>query len=136
MIMKIERIRWPHFWENQPTPRLKNVLADLNQGSDIEGAVLVDRNDAMIVCGLPEERNYEAETPEILTLLGNLISSTPDRGHNSMFAQCILDYNGGKILAQKLKDDLILLVVLKKQGYISLAMLDIENSIRKIEGIL
>jgi hypothetical protein len=53
-----------------------------------------------------------------------------------MFAQRIFEYNGFKVLAKKLRDKLTLLVLLRKRGYVSLAMLDIENSIRRIDEIM
>lgn len=121
--------------DDQAELGLKDVVSDLRQGSDIEGAVIVYGREEIIACDLPESTNYEAEIPEILALLkeDGYSSSEHDKG---MFSQHILDYNGYKVLAKKLKEKLTLLVLLKKRGYISLAMLDIENSIRRIYEIL
>lgn len=124
------------FEEEQPVSRLKAVVSDLKKGSDIEGAVLVDEEDAIIASALPENKNYEAEIPDILALLEEYGGFSPSEHHNAMFAQQVFDYNGFKVLAKKLRDELTLLVLLKKRGYVSLAMLDIENSIRRIHEIM
>jgi len=122
--------------EDQAVLRLKDVVSDLRKGSDIEGAVIVDGKEAIIACDLPVGTNYEREIPEILALLEEEHGYAPSEHHKVMFAQRIFDYNGYKVLAKKLKEKLTLLVLLQKRGYISLAMLDIENSIRKINEIL
>lgn len=122
--------------EDQVELTLKKVVSDLRKGSDIEGAVIVDEKEAIIACDLPESTNYEAEIPEILAMLKGEDGYAPSKHQKGMFAQNIFDYNGHKVLAKKLKEKLTLLVLLKKRGYISLAMLDIENSIRIIYEIL
>jgi predicted regulator of Ras-like GTPase activity (Roadblock/LC7/MglB family) len=122
--------------EKQPKPELKAVISDLRRGSDIEGAILVDEKDAIIATALPENKNYERDIPEILEILEKGYGSNLNKHDNFMFAQQIFDFNGFKVLAKKLRDKLTLLVLLKKQGYISLAMLDIENSVRKIDEIM
>ena len=114
---------------------LKNVVSELREGSDIEGAVLIGEKDTIIAYDLPHGRDYEGEISEILAMLkgfGGLVQEHD----NVMFAQQIFDFNGHKILAKKLKDQLTLLVLMQKRGYVSLAMLDIENSIRRIHEIL
>lgn len=122
--------------DEQTELRLKDVVSDLRKGSDIEGAVIVDGREEIIACDLPESTNCEAEIHEILTLLEEKHGYSPGEHEEGMFSQRIFDYNGYKVLAKKLKKKLTLLVLLKKRGYISLAMLDIENSIRRIYEIL
>jgi hypothetical protein len=56
--------------------------------------------------------------------------------HHVMFKQYIAEYNGHKILSKKIRNGITLLLLLGKKGYTSLAMLDIENSTRKIDEIL
>lgn len=134
--MKLEEIRWSNFRGNRRTSRIKEVLSDLKKGSDIEGAMLIEGNDAIIACDLPARANYDKEIPEVLAMLEELCGQTTNELNEVMFAQQIFDFNGHKILAKKLKDKLTLLVMMQKRGYISLAMLDIENSIRRIDEIL
>jgi len=122
--------------DDQVELTLKKVVSDLRKGSDIEGAVIVDGREEIMACDLPESTNYEAEIPEILALLEEEDGYSPSEHEEGMFSQSILEYNGYKVLAKKLKEKLTLLVLLKKRGYISLAMLDIENSIRRIYEIL
>ncbi len=132
----LEDIRKSDFEENDPLSRLEKVISDLKEGRDIEGALLVDEEDAIIACALPENTHYEAEIPKILALLEKRGYHVKNENHKVMFAQHIFEYNGYKILAKKLKDKLILLVMMKKRGYVSLAMLDIENTIRRIDEII
>lgn len=122
--------------DDQAELTLKKVVSDLRKGSDIEGAVIVDGREEIIACDLPESANYEAEIHEILAILEEEDGYVPSENQKGMFAQLIFDYNGYKVLAKKIKEKLTLLVLLKKRGYISLAMLDIENSIRRIYEIL
>jgi predicted regulator of Ras-like GTPase activity (Roadblock/LC7/MglB family) len=122
--------------EKVPQLRLKEVISELKDGVDIEGAVLVNESDEIIACAFSKSTNYESEMHEIMALFEELNDLTCDKSQDAFFAQRILDYNGFKILAKKLKDKLTLLVILKKRGYLSLAMLEIENSTRKIHEIL
>lgn len=114
--------------------RLINVISDLKNGTDIKGAALIGDKDRIIVSDLPKGNNYPAEIPEILSRLRYWHDSTLPL--NGMFAHCIIDYNGGKVLAKILRENFMLLVLLEKTGYVGLAMLDIENSVREINGIL
>lgn len=121
--------------EEKAASRLKDVISELREGSDIDGAVLIGEKDAIIAYDLPPNGNFEGDIPEILAILEEL-GGLAQEHDNVMFAQRIFDFNGHKILAKKLKDQLTLLVLMQKRGYVSLAMLDIENSIRRIHEIL
>jgi len=124
-----------HSPENLPKSLLKDVLSDLKEANDIEGAVLVDGKDIIVACDLPANAQYEAEIPKILERIEELGGFALNENSKYMFSHCIFDYDGCKILAKRLRN-LTLLVMLQKQGYIGLAMLDIENSIRRIDEIL
>ena len=126
----------PNFQENRSVSMLKKVVSDLKEGSDIMGAALIDEDHSMITFDLPENESYKSDIPEILALLKGTNPSSTKVHRNCMFMPSILDYNGCRILAQKLTNDLTLLVMLQKQGYMGLAMLEIENSIRRIQEIL
>lgn len=133
--MRLSKTRSPNFQQNLPASRLKKVLSDLKEAKDIEGAVLIEGKGAIIACDLPDGTNYEAEIPKILALIEELGDYALSKRGKTMFAQCIFDYNGCKMLVKRLKN-FTLLVMLQKRGYIGLAMLDIENSIRRIDEIL
>ena len=115
---------------------LRKVISDLSEVEDIEGAVLVEGRDEIIAGNFPDTTDYKKEISEILQMLEDTTDSEKIENQNHIFEHSILDYNGLKILAKKLKERLTLLVVIHNRGYISLAMLDIENSIRKINEIL
>ncbi|UCE38256.1 MAG: hypothetical protein JSW00_03190 [Thermoplasmata archaeon] len=129
-------MRQSEFQENLAISRLKQVISDLNKISDIKGAALVEGMNDIIACDLPPSTNYKEDISEILKLLEDGDGYTINRQHEVMFAHRILDYNGYKVLVKKLGDRLTLLVMLQKRGYVSVAMLDIENSIRRIDEII
>jgi predicted regulator of Ras-like GTPase activity (Roadblock/LC7/MglB family) len=133
--MSLKNIQYSSTQKNLATSRIKKVLSDLKEASDIEGVVLVEGKDSIIASDLPDSTNYKLEIPEILAMFKELGGYTLGKRCNSMFAHCIFDYNGCKILAKRLKN-FTLLVMLQKRGYIGLAMLEIENSIRRIDEIL
>ncbi len=122
--------------QSWPISRLNKVISDLMEGDGIEGAVLLDRRDAVIAGGFPKEENYKSDMPEIMSLVEKWVGSALGKLQTGIFAQCILDYNGCKILAKKHNNRFTLLVMLSKRGYIGPAMLDLENSIMKIDEIL
>jgi predicted transcriptional regulator len=108
----------------------------LKEGADIEGAALVDYEDSIIAYDLPNDKNYKDEIHGILEFIKSTFDSQQDLKNEYIFAHRVFEYNGFKVLAKKLKDKLTLLVMLRKRGYVSLAMLDVENSIRMIDSIL
>jgi predicted regulator of Ras-like GTPase activity (Roadblock/LC7/MglB family) len=135
--MKLEEdIRVSEMQENISITLLKKIISDLRNESDIEGVCIVDQNDAIIASDLPDSSHYEADITEIMQLINEEDGYLAYEQSKVLFSQRILDYNGCKILAKKIKDKLTLLVMIPKRGYISLAMLDIENSIRKIDEIM
>ena len=133
--MDLEESRWPNTLENLPPSRLRKVLSDLIEASDIEGAILVEGKDSIIAYDLPDKTIDDTEIHKILAMLEESNDSPPIKNDNFIFTQSIFDYNGCKILAKR-SGNLILLVMLQKQGYVGLAMLEIENSIRRIREIL
>lgn len=123
-------------FEKEPHSRLREVISEIKEGGDIEGAILVNESDDIIVSAFSKGTNYESMEKEILTLLDALKDPSLGKSNDTFFTQRIFDYNGLKVLVKKIKNRLTLLVILKKRGYISLAMLDIENSTRKIHEIM
>ncbi len=133
--MDLEESRWPNALENLLPYRLRKVLSDLIEASDIEGAILVEGKDSIIAYDIPDRTNDDTEIHKILAMFEESDDSPPTRNDNFIFTQSIFDYNGCKILAKR-SGNLTLLVMVQKQGYVGLAMLEIENSIRKIREIL
>jgi predicted regulator of Ras-like GTPase activity (Roadblock/LC7/MglB family) len=122
--------------ENISIILLKKIISDLRDETDIEGVCIVDQNDEIIASDLPETSHYESDITEIMQLINEGDGYSAYEQSKVLFSQRILDYNGCKILAKKIRDKLTLLVMIHKRGYISLAMLDIENSIRKIDEVM
>ena len=115
--------------------QLKKVVSDLKDGEDVEGAFLIGEGDCVIACELTNKNN-DYDLRKILTLI-NKTSSAPVHPTGDMIFTCAeFDYNGSRILGKKLDDTLTLFVMLKKRSYVSLAMLNLENTVRKIDNIL
>jgi hypothetical protein len=111
-------------------------MADLNETQDIEGVALIEGTDSILAYDFPHHDNNKVEIQKILELLKETSTTAPVTSNNTYFAHNMLNYNGLRVLTKKLNKNRTLLVMLRKQGYISLAMLDIENSIRMIDEIM
>lgn len=61
--------------------KLKEVVSNLKEGSDIEGALMDEGKDAIIAYDVPENTNYEVELPKIMELIekGNGFALTGHR---------------------------------------------------------
>ena len=116
--------------------KLREVISEMREGGDIEGAVLVNEKNDIIVSAFSKNADLTLENHEILSLIEALEDPELGKSQDVFFTQRIFDYKGLKVLAKRIKDKLTLLVILKQPGYISLAMLDIENSIMRIDEIL
>ncbi len=115
---------------------LNNVISDLKSKSDIQGAVLLDRNGHVIARALPHEGISKLKLSELLPMLLELSQLTPQRAENIMFPHLFSEDHDCKILARSVKKDLFLLVLLQESCYMGPAMLDMENSVLRIREIL
>ena len=117
-------------------PEIKFMLSDLSKRRDVLGAVLVRGDMGIVACDLPV---YDNETPDILDELAMMENwgAYPRRvPKNSLFPQLVRDGNGFKIFAKQMSGDLTLFVMMRNSGYIGLATLDIEKTIKKIKKTL
>ena len=129
-----EHIRWGKYLENKPASLLQKVVCDLKDGDDIKGAALIYKNRTLLAHDMPNDMNLEVDIPSILYSVEN---KNPKYNPNTiLMGHNIIDHKGFKILVKNLDNDFTILVLMQKHGYISLAMLDIENSIRWIEEII
>lgn len=115
---------------------VRNVIADLMCGSDVEGVVLV-RDDSEVIAGnLPLTGGIMAGGPSIGTFLNEVMENFSMSMQNDIFSQPVAYSGDYQMLARRITGDLTLLAMVKSPGYMGLAMLDIENSVRKIGDIL
>lgn len=121
---------------NGPRRLLKKIFSDLIENIDVEGALLIDDNYKVIASELPDNEMFIKNLPEILSNSKRWDNPDLNAFHHVMFKQFVMDHNGHKILSKRLRNGTTLLILLGKKGYTSLAMLDIENSTRKIDEIL
>ena len=114
---------------------LNNVISDLKAKSDIEGAVLMNGVGQVIARALPRGSISALGLSELLPRLMELSFETTNKTPHIMFSHLVSEHNGRKILARYVKEDLFLLVLLQKSCYMGPAMLDMENSILRIQEI-
>jgi predicted regulator of Ras-like GTPase activity (Roadblock/LC7/MglB family) len=125
-----KNISWGKMIEETPISLLHKVVSDLKNADDIKGAAIIYKNNHFLAHEMSDNMDL---VPKIPYLLKNV-----DEGSSNMtlYGHTIKKYDGLKIILKELENDLTLLVILQRDGYISLAMIDIENSIRCIEEIL
>lgn len=133
--MNHKLIKHKDFKQNSQISIIKKVLSELKESKDIEGALLVEGTESVLASALPNRTEHEMDVTKILAQMRELQGHINDTNDHGMFSQHIFEYNGFTVLARTL-NNLTLLVMLQKSGYMGLAMLDIENSIRKIDQVL
>jgi hypothetical protein len=124
------------FYEKESLTRLSEVISNIKDGDDIEGAILINERDDTIVSAFSNSINRKIKMTEIISLLYSLKDPMIGKTNDTFFTQRIFDYNGLKVLTKNIMERLTLLVFLKKRCYISLVMLDVENSTRRIHEIM
>ena len=112
------------------------MVADLKDGEDVEGVVLIGERDYIIACELSSNYDHRNDIGQILKLINEDPKTLSMKNDETIFTCSELDYNGFKVLVKKVRDKLTLLVLLRKRSYVSLAMLNFENTIRMIDSIL
>ncbi len=115
---------------------LINVISDLKAKSDIQGAVLINGMGQVIAPTLPQGSISALGLSELLPKLMELSLETTNKTQQIMFPHLVSEHTGRKILARYVNEDLFLLVLLQKSCYMGPAMLDMENSILRIQDIL
>jgi hypothetical protein len=131
-----ENIRWGTVLENSPLSMVRKAVFNLRNQDDIKGAVLIYNLDSIIAYEMPNNLKFKEQIPKILKKLENGFENKENDPPKILFEHQIIDYNGYKILVKRLIPNLTLLVMLQKHGYLSLAMIDVENSIRWIKEII
>ncbi len=126
----------PALQNNSPWAMLKKVIADLIENIDVEGALLIDGDYNVLASELPDNEMFIKNLLEILSSSKRWNNPDLNVFNHVMFKQFVMDHNGYKILSKRIRNGITLLILLGKKGYTSLAMLDVENSTRKIDEIL
>jgi predicted regulator of Ras-like GTPase activity (Roadblock/LC7/MglB family) len=115
---------------------LNNVISDLKAKSDIQGAVLINGGGHIIARSLPNTSISHLKLSELLPKLMELSLDNTNKTQHFMFPHLVSEHKGRKIIARYVNEDLFLLVLLQKSCYMGPAMLDLENSILRIQEIL
>jgi len=104
--------------------------------SDVNGAGVV-RADGSIVSWHAEEDIRPTEyIDHILNMMSRKNQESVHNCHHGMFRETIVNYNGHKILASKIGGDALLMLVLERNAFLGLTMLDVECYLGDIEKAL
>lgn len=113
---------------------LREIMGKLVSISDVDAAGLLKMDGSVISWHM----NEVIELSQYIDFMLDYISHPHEKNFpkNGMFMQKILDFNGYKILLSWIGADVILMLLLDKNAYLGLAMLDVEGSLREIEKVL
>jgi hypothetical protein len=122
--------------KNTTSFQLNKVISRLKEAGDIQGVALIQGNDSILAYDFPQYKNDKADIQNIIKLLKQAKDSNHTSHHKTHLNHNIINYNGARVLAKKLKNNRFLLVMLHKRGYVNFALMDIENSIGMIDEIM
>jgi predicted regulator of Ras-like GTPase activity (Roadblock/LC7/MglB family) len=114
---------------------LINLMRNLTINDDIKGAALVSKEGTILACDVPDNTVFTTNIPRIMDIMNLCEGSFGAESSNIMFNQTIFNYNESKVIAKKLRTGIALLVLMDRTGYVSLVMLEIENSTRMINQV-
>lgn len=101
--------------------------------SDVDGAAIMRADGSVISWRMNDGEKPTQYIDFVHDYMSVAYQNKIKYGTYGMFTESIMEYNGHKILISKIKADLILLLVLKKDAYIGLTMLDVESCLREID---
>ncbi len=126
-----------------PTPSVKTehktlegVISKIVSISDVSGAAII-RADGSVVSWRAKDGDESKQ--DIDSLLHSMSAAYKKKIHHykdGMFTESIIDHNGHKILMSRIREDMMLMLVLDKRAYLGLTMLDMEGCIREIDKAL
>ncbi len=111
-------------------------MGKLVSKSDVSGAAIVRADGAVISW---HTKDGHRPTQDIDFMLDFLVQDHQKNIHywkSGMFTESILNYNGHKILSSRLREDMMLMLVLDKGAYLGLTMLDMECCLREMDRAL
>lgn len=114
-------------------------MAKLVSITDVNGAAIIRTNGSVLSWRSEDIRN-NSKPKEYIDFIKNYMSATYQKDtlyhKDGLFGESIIDYNGSKLLTSRIKDDIMLLLVLDKKAYLGLTMLDIEGCIQDLDSAL
>lgn len=112
---------------------LDEMMNKLVSIPDVSGAAIL-RVDGSLVSW----RTKNGEKPiEDIDFINKSISAVYKKNihhfKDGLFRESILDYNGHKIFISKIREDVMLLLLVNKKAYLGLTMLDVEGCLREVD---
>ena len=117
-------------------PLIKEIMSDLRRVEDVGGTVLIRLDGSVMAMDLPSEIHMNVSMRGLLQNLALLRGKTQLNRSKSIFAPVVIQYNGFNVLTSSIDKDLLFVTIVKNKGYLGVAMLDIENTVREIRRII
>jgi predicted regulator of Ras-like GTPase activity (Roadblock/LC7/MglB family) len=115
---------------------LEGILSKLVSIPDVSGAAIL-RGDGSVVSW--RTKNGEKPTQDIDFINGPISAAYKKNIHywkSGLFTESILEYNGHKILLSRIREDVMVLLLVDKKAYLGLTMLDLEGCLREVDKTL
>lgn len=104
--------------------------------ADVNGAAIL-RTDGSVISLRSKDNGKPKQYTDLITdYILSVYQSNIYNYTEGMFVEQIIDYNGSKILTHKIRDDIMLLLVLEKRAYLGLTMLNVEGCLQDIDSAL
>jgi predicted regulator of Ras-like GTPase activity (Roadblock/LC7/MglB family) len=111
---------------------MEEIMSKVVSIPEVDGAALVRSDSSVITCCTKNGIKPEYYKDFMSTTFQSNIHSYKD----GIFNEYMRSHNGHKILVSKVREDVMLLLVLDKKAYLGLIMLDMECCLREIDDEL
>lgn len=115
---------------------LEEIMDKLLLISDVSGVALVKADGSIITW----HGKDGIEPAQCIDFMLDYILHAPKKNiahyKYGMFTQRVIDHNGHRMLMSKVRSDIMLLLLLDRNAYLGLTMLDMEGGLREIDEVL
>ncbi len=115
---------------------MDEITGKLVSKSDVSGAAILRADGSVISWHTKDGTEPKQDIDFMLDFLVQDHQKNIHYWKSGMFTESILNYNGHKILSSRIREDMMLILVLDKRAYVGLAMLDMEGCLREIDEAL
>jgi predicted regulator of Ras-like GTPase activity (Roadblock/LC7/MglB family) len=106
---------------------------------DVNGAAIM-RTNGSVISWRSKDNGNNGKPKEYIDYIKNYMVKSYQNDipfqNEGMFTESIIDYNGSKLLTSRIRKDIMLLLVLDKNTYLGLTMLDVEGCLQNIDSAL
>src|SRR6266699_1416749 len=120
---------------DDPSLRLRAVLAELRRVPDILGATIARRDGILIAHALPKSMDPKKIAAMSAAIVGTSEMAAGEMGLGT-FSQSIVDTNSGKMLATGHGAEAILVTIVRNEAHMGLILISVEKAVHAISEIL